>query len=128
MYQSRILTVYSKKTRSSRKSLSSTYLLTAYGSLWRHVSHRAFTNIRHPARSPAICAASPQVVHPNARLSLSTIRRHVFLGLPTFRLPTGVQLRATRQSSIGLFLNTCPIHLHRFDFTVSDIGPISVSS
>ena len=33
-------------------------VLTAYGSLGRHVSHRACTRVRHSALSAALCAAS----------------------------------------------------------------------
>ena len=86
-------------------------LLTADGSLRRHVSHMACTNKRHSDLSVAFRAASFQDFHRKALLSLSTILLQVSFVRPTALLPTGVQFRATRQSFLLSSLSTCPIHL-----------------
>ena len=71
--------------------------ITFYGSLGRHVSHRACTIVRHSALSAALCAASAHDVHPNASRSFSAIRCHVYFGLPIDPFPTGVQFITIRQ-------------------------------
>ena len=70
-------------------------MLTAYGSLRRHVSYRACTNKHHSALSVASRAASFQNFHPKALLSLFTIPLQIPFGRPASLFPTGVQFRAT---------------------------------
>ena len=83
--------------------------ITAYGSLGRHVSHRAGTRVRHSALSAALCAASAHDVHPNTSCSFSTIRRHVSFGLPIDLFPTGVKFITIRQSFVFSNRRTWPI-------------------
>ena len=103
-------------------------LLTAYGSLGRHVSHRACTKVRHSALSAALCAASAHDVHPNASRSFSAILRHVSFGLPIALFPTGVQFITIRQSFVFSNRRIWPIKLHLLALMMSVILLISTSS
>ena len=98
-------------------------LLTAYGSLGRHVWHRACTRVRHSA----LCAATAHDFHPNASRSFSTIRRHV-LGLPIDLFPTCVQFITIRQSFVYSNRRIWPIKLHRLALMMSVILFISTFS
>ena len=97
-------------------------LTTAYGSLGRHVSHRACTKVRHSALSAALCAASAHDVHPNASRSFPAILRHVSFGLPIALFPTGVQCITIRQSFVFSNRRIWPIKLHLLALMMSVIS------
>ena len=71
----------------------------------------AATKVRHFCLSLAIFCRLPHEWF-NSFISASMVRRHVILGLPLCRFPSGVQKRAVLVRSCWSFLKTCPIHLH----------------
>ena len=58
-------------------------------------SIRRGTNLSTRGLSLAASSAALQLGHPISFLSFSAVLLQVFLGLPLFRLPSGVQVRAT---------------------------------
>ena len=75
------------------------------------VACRAATKVLHWHRSCANFSMVPQV-WPMVFNSLSTVLLHVVLGLPLFRLPSGVQCNAVLVIELLSFLITCPSHFH----------------
>lgn len=75
------------------------------------LAYRAVTKDLHSFPSLVIFSTVPQVFF-HFIISASTVLRHVFLGLPLFLFPSGVQCRATLVMESWSFLMTWPIHFH----------------
>ena len=76
------------------------------------MAHRASTFILQRFLSCAAVRISLQDCHPALDLSLSTVRRHVVLGLPLFLFISGAHVRAVIQSLSGSCLRMCPRNRH----------------
>ena len=63
-----------------------------------------------------------QLVQSRSFRSASTVYIHVIFGLLRLHLPSGVEVRTTRQLLYFSLLETRHAHLHRLAFTVYDIG------
>ena len=75
-----------------------------------------YWQIIQASRSFAQLPAFVQSLNPSSPRFLSTVLRHVSLGLPLLSLPSGVHVKAILVFSFILFLSTCPISFHRLRF------------
>ncbi len=97
--------------------LSTTYSLTSINYVLTYyplclLKCRAATKDLHSCLFWASVCLEPQVWC-RVFISLSTVLRQVFLGLPFLHLPSGVQWRAVRVMLFCSLRITCPIHFHR---------------
>ena len=86
--------------------------------------HRTLTKHRRLVLFPAILLTSLQLF-PFSNASLSTILRHVCLGLPLLLFPCGFQTKASLLMALCAFLSVCPIQFH---FRLLIYVDISISS
>ena len=83
--------------------------------------HKARHRSLHLFLSMAASSAPLQLGHPISFLSFSAVLLQVSLGLPLFRLPSGVRMRARFWSFSFPFLSTCQLYRHLLIFMLSSI-------
>jgi len=100
------------KDQMSMRNESVAYYYSTYLLPDMPLACRAATKVLHFCLSFAIFSTVPQVLF-MVFISPSTVRLHVFFGLPRLRFPSAVQCSAVLVMEFLSFLITCPIHFQR---------------